>query len=152
MMIVTFCGHGTVADKNDVQEWLYSTTKSLILEGAKIFYLGGYGEFDNLAKAVLIEQKKYHSHIEIVLILPYLNTSIDGTGYCYTLYPPLEGIPKRFAILKRNEWIVKQSEIVIAYVTHGWGGAAKTLEFAHRKKKRVVLYSPNKEVRKTKED
>ena len=30
--------------------------------------------------------------------------------------------------------------MVIAYVTHGWGGAAKTLEYARRKKKRIVSY------------
>lgn len=150
-MIVTFCGHRNVANKHDIQEWLYATTKNLILGGAKAFYLGGYGEFDILAKSVLTEQKKFYSYINIVLILPYLNSSIDDAGYCYTLYPPIETVPKRFAILKRNEWIVEQSEIVVAYVTHGWGGAAKTLEFAQRKKKQIILY-PNKEVKKTKEN
>jgi hypothetical protein len=28
-----------------------------------------------------------------------------------------------------------------AYVTHGWGGAAQTLAYARRKKKRIVLFS-----------
>lgn len=151
-MIVSFCGHGNVTNKSDVQEWLYTTIENLILGGAKIFYLGGYGEFDSLAKSVLREHKKCHSHIDIVLILPYLNSSIDEAGYCYTLYPPIETVPKRFAISKRNEWIVKQSEIVVAYVTHGWGGAAKTLEFAQRKKKQIILYVLDKEVEKTKEN
>lgn len=139
-MIVTFCGHGNVANKNDVQEWLYAATENLILEGAKTFYLGGYGEFDSLAKSVLREHKKCYSYIDIVLILSYLNSSIDEAGYCYTLYPPIETVPKRFAISKRNEWMIEQSDIVVAYVTHGWGGAAKTLEFAQRKKKRIILY------------
>jgi len=61
-------------------------------------------------------------------------------GYDETIYPPLESIPRKFAILRRNEWMVQESDIVVAYVNHGWGGAAKTLQYARRKKKRIILY------------
>lgn len=89
------------------------------------------------------EHKKIYSQIEIGLVLPYLNSSIDDTGYCYTIFPPLETVPKRFAIIKRNEWMVEQADIVVAYTTHEWGGAAKTLAHARRKNKQIILYSPN---------
>ena len=51
-----------------------------------------------------------------------------------TIYPDLEKIPRRFAIVKRNEWMIKNSNFLIAYVDHSWGGASKTLEYAKRKK------------------
>lgn len=56
------------------------------------------------------------------------------------MYPQLEGVPRRFAISKRNEFMVEHADIVVAYVTHDWGGAAKMLEFARRRKKEIINY------------
>ncbi|MEG0944036.1 MAG: hypothetical protein RSF86_10425 [Angelakisella sp.] len=139
-MIVSFCGHGSVAESEKVRQWVLAVTSDLIANGASIFYLGGYGAFDGIAKSVIRKFGKEHPHIKSVLILPYLNKSMDEIGYSYTLYPPLETVPKRFAISKRNEWMVDQSHIVVAYVTHSFGGAAKTLEYAKRKHKHIILY------------
>ena len=36
--------------------------------------------------------------------------------------------------------MVSEADVVIAYVTHGWGGAAKTLEYARRSGKKVISY------------
>ena len=77
----------------------------------------------------------------MVLVLPYLNSTIDTSGYDYTVYPPLESVPPRFAISKRNQWMVEQVDVVVAYVTHSWGGAAQTLDYARRKKKRILQYT-----------
>lgn len=73
-------------------------------------------------------------------MLPYLNSSMPTEEYDETVYPPLESVPKRFAISRRNEWMVQECDTIVAYVTHGWGGAAKTLEYARRKKKRIISY------------
>ena len=140
-MIITFCGHSDISDTENISLWLTQTIENLIQQGAKTFYLGGYGGFDELVKSVLI---KYIS-IEIVLILPYLNSNINADGYDYTLYPPIELTPSKFAILKRNQWMVEQSTTIVAYVTHNFGGATKTLTYAKRKKKNIILY-PNLEV------
>lgn len=144
-MIVSFCGHGDVMESETVRQWILAVTSDLIMNGANVFYLGGYGAFDGIAKSVLAKLCKEYPHIKSVLILPYLHRIMDETGYSYTLYPPLETVPKRFAISKRNEWIVDQSDIVVAYVTHNFGGAAKTLEYAKRKKKHVILYPQHSE-------
>ena len=55
-----------------------------------------------------------------------------------TLYSLLLKVFRKFAILKRNEWMVEQANLVIAYVKYSWGGAAKALEYAKRKKKRII--------------
>lgn len=140
-MKVTFCGHKEVADREDVERWLYSVCAELIAQGANEFYLGGYGGFDHMCAAVLRELKGANPQIKLILVLPYLNGSITTNGYDETIYPPLESVPERFAISRRNEWMVMESDIVVAYVTHKWGGAAKTLAYAQRKKKRILLYS-----------
>ena len=143
-MTVTFCGHAESAQSDSVRSWLTSTVELLIAEGADTFYLGGYGAFDGLAAAVLRKLKKTYLHIQIILVLAYLNRSTDTSGYDSTLYPELEEVPPRFAISKRNERMVDISDVVVAYVTHGWGGAAKTLEYARRKRKTTLCFSEGK--------
>lgn len=140
-MTVTFCGHAEIAQPDNLRSWLISTIKPLIADGADTFYLGGYGAFDSLAAAVLREMKKTYPHIQIILVLAYLNRNTDTSGYDSTLYPELEEVPPRFAISKRNERMVEMSDVVVAYVTHGWGGAAKTLEYAKRKRKVIHCFS-----------
>ena len=76
----------------------------------------------------------------MILVLAYLNRDIDASRYDGTTYPPLENVPPRFAIVKRNEWMIRESDVVISGVTHGWGGAAKTLEFAQKKRKVILQY------------
>lgn len=144
-MTITFCGHSDLYDKGEVEQWLFKITGDLIQKGAKTFYLGGYGSFDNLAKSVLLKHKRGYPNLEIVLVVPYINHTMLTDGYDGTLYPPLERVPPRFAIVKRNEWMVQQADIVIAYVTHGYGGAATTLKYANRKKKIAINY-PDTEV------
>ena len=71
-----------------------------------------------------------YPNIEAVLVLAYLDREIDASRYDDTTYPPLEKVPRRYAILRRNEWMVSVSDVVISGVLHSWGGAARTLEFA----------------------
>lgn len=141
-MTVTFCGHSTINKPDGFSKWLAAILPSVIAGGASTFYLGGYGAFDALAAKAVRQQKAAYPHIEMVLVLAYLDREIDASGYDATTYPPLEKAPRRYAIVRRNEWMVEQSGVVISGVTHSWGGAARTLEFARRKKK-VILQYPN---------
>ena len=85
-------------------------------------------------------QKAVYPHITIILVLAYLNQKIDTSRYDDTTYPPLENVPPRYAIVRRNEWMVRESDVVISGVTHGWGGAAKTLDYARRKQKIIFQF------------
>lgn len=140
-MQVTFCGHSEIYGRDDVASWLRSICEQLISEGAQTFYLGGYGAFDHLAAETLRKLKPAYPQIRTILVLPYLNSSMPTDGYDESVYPPLESVPRRFAIVRRNEWSVQQADVVVAYVTHGWGGAAKTLQYAQRKHKRVIQFN-----------
>ncbi len=139
-MTVTFCGHNEVFQAELVYQWLVSEVDAAIQDGAETFFLGGYGGFDSMAARVVWEAKKKYSNIESVLVLPYLDKRVDDSMFDSTTYPPLEKVPRRFAIVKRNQWCVDQSDRLIAYVIHDWGGAAATLAYGRKKGKEIRLY------------
>ena len=117
--------------------------ENLITEyGVNIFYVGNNGQFDHLVAAVLRELKSRHPQISYSIVLAYLperEKEHNQLSYTETIYPEgLEDTPPRFAISKRNKWMVQQSEYVISYVEHSFGGAAQFTEYA-RKKHRTVI-------------
>ena len=93
-----------------------------------------------MAASVLRAQKKRYPQIELILVLAYLNTGRNTSGYDSTVYPPLETTPRRFAISHRKRWMVEASDVVVAYVLHDWGGAATTRRCAKQKKKQIISY------------
>ena len=137
-MIVTFCGHGKETYTDEIKKKLYDTVETLIKQGADEFLLGGYGNFDMLAARTVKSLKEKYPHIKSVLVIPYIDRDFDKSLYDCSEYPPIENVPKRFAISKRNEWMISKADIVIAYVAYGRSGASKTLEFAERKKKHII--------------
>lgn len=139
-MTVTFCGHRELDDPGAIRPWLEDSVDHLIGEGADRFLLGGYGAFDTLAASVVFQAKKKHPAVRSILVLPYLDRKVDASLYDCTLYPPLEAVPRRFAIVKRNEYMVAQSDVVVACVLYSWGGAAATVRYAERWKKRIIRY------------
>ena len=143
-MIVTFCGHRDVSQRDNVQKWLTGCVENLILEGATDFYLCGYGGFDSMAASVVWKLKEKYPSICSVLVIPYLDREMDASCYDLTTYPPLENVPRRYAISRRNQWMVQAADVVVAYVLHSWGGAAATLGYARKKKKRIILYGGTK--------
>lgn len=96
-----------------------------------------------MAAQIIHELKAEFPDIESTLVLAYLSTDVDLRLYDNSLYPPLEDVPPRYAISRRNRLLVEHSDIVVAYVQHSWGGAATTLSFATRKGKPIIVY-PNK--------
>ena len=148
-MIVAFCGHSDVTDPDDVRRWLEHTVDDLIQRDAKTFYLGGYGSFDRLAASVLHKVSASNPFVESLLVFPYLNREVEDGLYDGTIYPPLENVPKRLAIIKRNEWMVDHADVIVAYVLHDWGGASTMFRYAIRKNKEIIRYasvSPNRKI------
>ena len=109
------------------------------------FDCGGYGGFDELCASVCRALKE-QIDAEIVYITPYLSENqqkkiddlIKLNLYDYSLYPSIESTPPKFAITKRNEWIINEADLIIAYVGHNYGGAYKSLTYAKKKKKTII--------------
>lgn len=138
-MIITFIGHREVAEKPKIKMLLNTAIESLIKKGAEEFFLGGYGEFDIMAAHSVLFFKTKYPGIRSTIILPYPNKKYDKYLYTSSLYPPLETVPKKYAIIKRNEWMISHADMVIAYITHDWGGAARTYKYAKRLGKPIIL-------------
>ena len=138
-MSVTFCGHSDgYWNPEVVTARLHSVIRDLIAEGANTFYLGGYGRFDGLAAETVRDLKSEFPYIRSILVIPYLNREYSKTLYDESLFPPIEEALPKFAISKRNEWMVEQADVVVSGVDHDWGGAYTTLKYAKRKKKRII--------------
>ena len=146
-MIITFCGHSNCFFNDDIKAQLKNILVGEIIKNPTCkFYLGGYGDFDGLCLRTLKELKNDFPEIELIFITPYLDknySKLEFAKYHYddVIFPPLETVPRKFAILKRNEWMVDEADLVLSYVTYSWGGAAKTLEYARRKKKTFINLS-----------
>ena len=149
-MIITFCGHSNCLFNDDIKKQLKNILVGEIIKNPTCkFYLGGYGDFDSLCLQTLRELKKEFQDIELIFITHYLDKSyskLEFAKYHYddVIFPPLESVPRKFAILKRNERMIEEADLVIAYVTYSWGGATKTLEYAKRKKKTIINLASTK--------
>lgn len=102
------------------------------------FYIGDQGAFDYLSRITVgkLKQKK-KLPCEIVYISPYLKMPERGLMKYFesTIYLPLETVPKKYAILRRNKWMIEQADILIAYVWDITGGTFKTLEYAEQRQR-----------------
>lgn len=143
-MTVCFCGHSKLYSNYDsIKAKCLEIVRGLIAKGADSFLIGDYGDFDGLAASVCLTLKRDYPNIEVCLVLPYYRPHIDDyTQQRYNRFdsiitPPLEDTPYRYRIIKANQYMVDQADIVIAYVRTS-GGAAKTLEYAQRKMKTIT--------------
>ena len=146
-MRVTFAGHSLIPSKNQIRELIKEQLQQIIAKEEHVtFYLGGIGDFDTLCADICRELRMEHHKIELVYISPYFTSSEQKKIkkmqeihlYDASIYPPIERVPPKFAILKRNEWMIENSDIVIAYVNCGHGGAYRSLRIAKRKNKPII--------------
>lgn len=131
--VCAFFGHREIW--SDISQPLEQAIRVAIADGATMFWVGGYGAFDSNAAGCVRRLKKEYPHISLHLILAYLPTKKDPLEDMYdsTIYPEgLELVPKRFAISKRNQWIVKNCDMVITFVNHEYGGASSAYRLAKR--------------------
>lgn len=147
LMVISFIGNRFISDCADLSRQLYECIMSnMPKDEPVIFFYGGYGAFDKLCLNVCREIKKGRPDCEIIYITPYITESqqrniqqdMMSSLYDSVIYPPLESTPPRFAIVKRNEWMVDQSDLIISYVRSTCGGAYKALRFAEKRKKKII--------------
>ncbi len=142
-MTVAFFGHRNVFEL--VCEPLRRTLIELI-EGERgdCFLAGNEGGFDRLVLAVLRELSSVYPHIQYSVVLSRMPSAAQQEYFrpLETLYPEAAATaPPRFAIDRRNRWMVEQCDLAITYVTTSYGGAAKAKALVVRKGKRVVELS-----------
>ena len=79
------------------------------------------------------------------IVLAYLPAEKEKPRADHTILPDLsvknENIPPRFAIHYRNKFMVEAADIVVTYVQHSWGGAAKYKLLAEKKNRQIIELS-----------
>ena len=115
-----------------------------IVKGNNVeFFLGGYGRFDEHALEVVIKYKEKHNNTKIIFVTPYIYKNYYLTTGMKRkvdeiIYPEIEKVPKRIAIIRRNEWMIEKADVVIAYVKYSFGGARMSYDYAFRKNKKII--------------
>ena len=139
--ICCFFGHRDAPD--DVKKLIYEQVEAAIKNGTKKFYVGNHGHFDYMAIRVLREMKIKHPDLSYAIVLAYFPKQSDEEYDLFrpeeTLFPDgLETVPLRLRIIRRNDWMLKQSDTVICYVRHRFGGAGRMMEKAVRQNKEIL--------------
>lgn len=129
MSACTFFGHRDAYGLN--REKLLRAIEERIRQGTDAFYVGHQGQFDALVYSCLKQLREKYPHIRLAVVLAHLPTE-NQPDMPDSMYPEIEGHP-RFAIERRNRWMIDASDACICYVNHTWGGAYK---FAKLVKKR----------------
>ena len=135
-MIITFCGHSDYV-KNTLDEEKVFSILNEYAQNQIDFYLGRYGNFDSFAYSCAKKYKALQPAARLIFITPYYPSRKTTLIYDETAYPPLENVPPKFAISHRNIWMIEHADIVIAYITHSFGGAYKSYTAAKRKNKTI---------------
>ncbi|MBQ8550843.1 MAG: hypothetical protein IJ426_05825 [Clostridia bacterium] len=138
-MICAFFGHRNTGE--DIAPRLREVIINLIENnGVDIFYVGNQGRFDGIIRRLLKEIQTEYSHIEYRIILAYMPVKKDEWyDYSNTVYPEeLASVLRKFAIDRRNNWMIKRADFVVVCVSHNTGGAAKFKKIAERKNKKVI--------------
>lgn len=141
MSACTFFGHKNTPEI--IQPLIANTIKELITEhGVTTFYVGNQGGFDRLVYLTLKKLKKTYPKIKYYVVLAYLptkNTNYEYIDFTDTVFPDcLTNVPPKFAIHRRNNYMIEKSDYVITYIKNNFGGASQFAEKAKRKNKTVI--------------
>lgn len=139
-MVCTFFGHRNCP--KEIESILHSTILDLIVnKNVTEFYVGNHGDFDSMARRILINLSKLYP-IKYTVVLAYMprkKSDPEDENPDDTLLPDgMESTPPKFAIDRRNRWMLKQSDYVVTYVRHSVGGAARYKELAEKQKKFII--------------
>ena len=130
-----FIGHRE-ADERLLPMLTAAIDRMITEEQVSLFYIGGYGGFDRIAATAVKRMKLQHPEITLMLVLPYhpAERPIETPyGFDGTYYPDgLEKVPRRYAIVRANEIMAKQSDWLISYVRHGASNSRRILEYAQK--------------------
>lgn len=138
--VCCFAGHSKLYGSEDIYAKLLSVIEKLISEeNINEFRVGNYGDFDKLAAKAVRALKERYSDLQLNLVIPYLTSEINEyREQYYRSYDNIlladipEKTPEKLRIIKTNQYMIQNADILVCYVRHSFGGAAKTLEYAEK--------------------
>lgn len=127
-------GHGDCPD-NILLRLEQAIENCYTKKNVRCFYVGNRGRFDALASTAVKRAKLQHRDIGLYLLLAYHPSERPVAlppGFDGTYYPPLEDVPRQFAIVRANQHMADSADYVICYVCH-IGNARNLLEYVQRR-------------------
>lgn len=143
MAVCTFFGHRNCPEaiKTKLREILINLIENHAVD---MFYVGNQGHFDFYVRCALRELHKEYPHIQYAVVLAYMpGKQNEYDDHSDTMLPEgIEAVHPRYAISWRNDWLLRQADYVVTYITHTWGGAYQYAEKAKHQKKIVINITP----------
>jgi len=141
-----FIGHRDTP--HEVFELLRAAVEKHIVEyGVTEFIVGHYGGFDSMAAKAVIVAKKRHPHVSLLLLLPYhpAEHPIETPeGFDSTYYPEgMETVPRSFAIIRSNRYMVDHADHLIAYAWRPASNARDLVDYARLRAKKGFITVQN---------
>lgn len=136
-MACCFFGHRDAP--GSVRGEIAAAIEKRIGEGEREFFVGNNGAFDRMVQAILHEIAERSGEIEYVVVLSSpseLGGVADGLP---TMLPDgIECAPPRFAIDRRNEWMLRHCGCAIVYYRHRFSSCEKWVEKARRRGMHII--------------
>lgn len=140
-MVCFFIGHRD-AEWSIMPQLEEVVRKHIIDYGVTEFVVGQYGAFDRMAVQAVIRAKEIFPKVKLTVLLPFHPSeriANASDGYDKTFYPPnLETVPKRFAIARANQYMIRHCNYLIAYAWQPGSNSRRLTEQAKRRKDVVV--------------
>ena len=140
-----FTGHRKIPENElpNLQKRLQKAVKGLLKQGVTIFYTGGALGFDTLAAQAVLNARRFHPQVKLILALPCRDQGGRWEERDRLLYKSIKRRADevvyvseqytRGCMFERNRYMVDHSDICICYCTSGEGGTAYTVRYAEKK-------------------
>ena len=141
--VVAFAGHRYEWHCIGVEDKLSQVLEELIQKGYTIFYDGNYGAFDKKCASAVLQLKHKYPHIKLIRILTYYHHERDKyelpSYYDGSILPEIEELHYKQKIVKRNEWIIDNCDILVCHIEETYkSGAYRTLKYAQKQHKPII--------------
>ena len=139
MNVCTFFGHSECYGLD--KDVLRNAIEDLIKQGITEFLVGNHGQFDGMVFSCLQDLSKDYPEIQYSVALAYLPTHKQEYDIYqgHSFYPEGQEMgPAKFAIERRNRWMIDASDYCVCYMNHTWGGAYKFARMASNRGLQVI--------------
>ena len=115
--------------------------------GVTGFVTGHYGRFDAMAANTVRLLKKRYPVVTLTLLLPY--HPLPGQkerfkDYDAAFFPPdMENVPKPFAIVRANEYMIRSRDYLICFDRGQIGKTRDFVELARKRERKGLIHIEN---------
>ena len=119
-----------------------------IHDGLTVFITGMARGVDIWAAEIVLDLRKRNNEIKLICAIPHDGFADRWSPYWKQLYKHILNEADLTRVISngyhtgvyqvRNEWMVNQADCIVAYVRVHYGGAYKSLLYAHKSKKTYI--------------